>query len=158
MEELLRYRKKLMDKLVSEAREFRAACLRVVDPYAPVEGGWNVHQLAVHARDVDKLVYGLRARRTINEDNPEFQNFDGDGYMAEHYNPQEALQSVLDELVANVDSLINELRRLPAKDWKRESRHATQGSGLSLQLWVERGLGHIEEHMATVKKSEQTRS
>ena len=51
-----------------------------------------MHQLAVHTHDVDKIVYRVHARRTIKEDNPEFPNFDGDAYMAEHYDAKEPLQ------------------------------------------------------------------
>jgi len=61
------------------------------------KGGWNVHPLAAHTRDVDKLVYGMRARRTLEEDNPLFENFDGDAYMAEHYDAQAIPQKVLPE-------------------------------------------------------------
>ena len=60
MEELIEYRKQLMDRLAAAAKEFRTACLAVKDPFAPIEAGWNVHQLAVHTRDTDKFVYGVR--------------------------------------------------------------------------------------------------
>jgi len=155
MKELLEYRRKLLEKLVSTATEFRAACLAVKDPYAPLaEGGWNVHQVAVHTRDVDKLVYGLRARRTAQEENPEFQNFDGEAYMAEHYDASESLKGMLDGFVENIESLTEMLRGLPVEAWSRESRHATLGSGFTMQTWVERNLAHVEEHLETVKKAE----
>ena len=97
MKELTEYRARLIEKLVSAAHSFRAECLAVKDPYAPLEeGGWNAHQVAVHTRDVDKLVYCSRARRTAAEENPEFQNFDGEAYMAEHYNARESLSELLD--------------------------------------------------------------
>jgi len=65
MKELSEYRMNLMERLAGTANAFRAECLALKDPYAPLEdGGWNAHQVAVHTRDVDKLVYGLRARRT----------------------------------------------------------------------------------------------
>jgi len=153
MEELVEYRKQLMDRLPAAAKEFRAACLAVKDPFAPIEGGWNVHQLAVHTRDVDKMIYGVRARRTIKEDNPEFPNFDGDAYMADHYDAKEPLQNLLNDLVSSVEELTKMLRGLPSEAWARESRHETQGAGFSLQVWVERSLKHIEEHLATVKKA-----
>jgi hypothetical protein len=92
MKELDDYRKQLIDKLVASAETFRAACLAVQDPFAPLQpDGWNVHQLATHTRDVNQLVYGLRARRTIEEDNPEFSNFDGNEYIREHYAAHEPL-------------------------------------------------------------------
>lgn len=154
MKELSEYREKLIDKLTAAAKDFRAACLVIKDPYAPLEeGGWNVHQVAVHTRDVDKLVYGLRARRTTLEDNPEFQNFDGDAYMAEHYDASEPLDELLDGFVVSVQYLAENLRTLPSEAWSRESRHATLGSGFTLQTWVERDLAHIQEHLEAVKKS-----
>ena len=153
MKELKDYRKSLIEKLVNTARDFRAASLAVKDPYIPLEeGGWNVHQVAVHTRDVDHLVYGLRARRTVGEDNPEFQNFDGDAYMAGHYNAGESLSEMLNGFVENVESLGEMLQTLPDEAWSRQSRHVTLGSGFTLQTWVERSLAHIEEHLEAVKK------
>lgn len=153
MKELKDYRKNLIEKLVNTARDFRNASLAVKDPYVPLEeGGWNVHQVAAHTRDVDKLVYGMRARRTVEEDNPEFQNFNGDAYMTEHYNANEPLSEMLDGFVENVEALAEMLRSLPDDAWSRPSRHATLGSGFTLQTWVERGLAHIHEHVETVSR------
>ena len=153
MKELSEYRRNLIERLVNTARDFRAACLAVTDAYAPLGAGeWNTHQVAVHTRDIDKLVYGLRARRTAEEENPEFHSFDGDEYMAEHYNANEPLEGILNGLVENVESLTKLLRALPDAVWSRESRHATLGSGFTLQAWVERGLAHIEEHAEIMKR------
>ena len=153
MEELIEYRSRLLDRLSAAAGEFRSACLAVHDPAAPIGGGWNVHQIAAHTRDVDKMVYGLRARRTLKENNPEFPNFDGEAYMAAHYDPAQPLQDILDALVSSLEELAQLLRGLNGAAWARESRHETQGAGLTLQVWVERSLQHIEEHLATVRKA-----
>ncbi len=151
MKEILEYRTNLIDRLVSATDEFCSACLAVEQPFLPLaEGEWNVHQIAVHVRDVDKLVYGLRARRTFKEDNPEFQTFDGESYMDEHYSATEPLDEILEELRGNVRALENILRELPADAWSRESSHVTLGTGFTLQTWVERDLAHIEEHMKVV--------
>lgn len=155
MKELMEYRKSLIDRLVTSTAEFSSGCLSVQNALAPVaEGEWNVHQIAVHVRDIDKLVYGLRARRTASEENPEFQSFDGELYMTEHYAASEPLSQVLDELRRNVTALANLLRELPADAWSRESRHATLGSGFTLQAWVERDLAHIEEHREALTKGD----
>ncbi|HKJ37612.1 MAG TPA: DinB family protein, partial [Anaerolineales bacterium] len=117
---------------------------------------WNVHKIAAHTRDVNDLVYGLRARRTVQEDNPEFQNFDGDAYMDEHYDADMPLIEMLDELVENVETLYRFLSPLPAEAWSRESRHLTFGAGFTLQTWIERNLAHIEEHLESVKKGKDS--
>lgn len=154
MKELSEYRDRLLERLVAAAKDFRAECLAVKDPFAPLEeGGWNVHQVALHTRDVDKLVYGARARRTAEADNPEFQNFDGDAYMTQHYAASESLNDMLDGFIASVESLTGMLRALPVEAWSRKSRHATLGSGFTLQTWVERNLAHIEEHLATIRRT-----
>lgn len=152
MKELLEYRRGLLEALANSARDFEAACLAVQDPYAPLEaGGWNAHQIAVHVRDVHELVYGLRARRTAEEQNPEFQNFDGESYIAQHYKADENLDELLKRFVENVESLVAFLEALPAESWSRQSRHATLGGGFSLQTWVERDLVHIREHLASLQ-------
>jgi hypothetical protein len=153
MKELLEYRASLIERLVSAAHKFREECLMVKDAYKPLEeGGWNVHQIATHTRDVDKLVYGSRARRTAIEYNPEFQNFDGEAYMAEHYSASEPLNEILDGLVENIEGLAQMLSGLSPEAWSRESRHATLGHGFTLQKWVERDLAHIKEHLEAMKK------
>ncbi len=153
MKELNEYRTHLMEKLIAEAKKFREACRAVENPFAPLGSeGWNVHQIATHTRDVHMLVYRFRAQRTAQDQNPVFQNFDGNTYMAEHYDANEPLSAVLDGFVASVQSLAMFLDRLPEDAWSRESRHAMLGSGFTLQTWVERDLAHIEEHLGTVKK------
>lgn len=152
MNELFEYRQKMIQRFGEAAHEFCAACEAVRDPFAKIEDGWDVHQIASHMRDVDKLVYGARIERTLNEDNPEFKNFDADEWMAAHYDSREPLNQILDEFKSHVDDLCKALGEMPLKAWSREGRHETQGGGLTLQLWVERSLAHIEEHLAAVKR------
>ena len=154
MTELTEYRENLLVRLDQAAKEFRTLCLAVKEPQKPLgDGEWNIHQLAVHTRDVDKLVYGFRVRQTLLEDNPTFPNFDGDSYMTQHYDLKESLSGLLDELIESVESHVKLLRAMPSEGWSRLSSHVTQGSGLTLQHWVERSLGHIEEHLATVRNA-----
>ena len=156
MKELHEYRSRLIARLVEAAKTFQAQCLAVNDPSAPLEeGGWNTHQVAAHTRDVDAMVYGMRAKRTATEDNPEFQSFDADKHSAEHYDAKESLAPMLKGFVESVEALAGLLQKLPGNAWARESRHATLGSGFTLQTWVERNLAHIEEHTETVKKGKQ---
>lgn len=152
MKEIEEYRVNLLERLEAAAIAFRAECLEVPDPQAPVEeNGWNAHQIAAHTRDMDRLVYSLRARRTAAEENPEFLNFDGEAYLRENYNPGESLKDLLDGFVSNVEALTEFLRLLPVEAWSRLSRHTRFGTGLTLQSWVEKDLAHIEEHLASVR-------
>lgn len=155
MKEIDGYRTQLLRKLIASAKEFREACLLVQDPFALLEAsGWNVHQVVAHVRDVNQLVYSLRAKRTALEDNPEFQNFDGEAYAREHYSPDEPLEKMLDEFVQSVEALAAMLQDFSPEAWSRVSRHEKLGKNLTLQLWVERALAHIQEHLGTVKKAQ----
>ena len=152
MKELMEYRVKIVERLGEATREFRAACEAVSDPFTIMEGAWTLHQIASHARDVDKFIYGARICQTLNEDNPEFKNFDADAWMIAHYNKEEPLAEILDEFSRNVEELCKTLSGMPREAWSRESRHETMGGELPLQLWVERSLAHIEEHLQTLKR------
>jgi len=156
MKELEEYRANLLKRLEEAANEFRTECLTLDDPYALRNtDDWTAHQIAVHTRDVNELVYGLRARRTAAEDDPEFPNFDGEAFMSANYNSNEPLDQVLGSLVENVRALAEFLRALPVQAWSRVSHHTTLGRDLTLQSWVEKDLAHIEEHLEAVKQLHQ---
>jgi hypothetical protein len=96
-------------------------------------------------------VYGMRIRRTLNEDNPEFKNFDPDGWMATHYDQNESLEKILNEFWESLFEVHHLLSIMPQEGWSRLSRHEALGKELTLQLWVERSLAHIEEHVSVLK-------
>ena len=154
MNELLEYRRQLLTRLLAATEEFSKACISVREPGTPLEaGGWNVHQLVVHVRDVAAHVYRLRARRTVEENNPVFLNFDGEAWMVEHYNPAEPIAQVLEGFTRSIMETAEWLESLPQEAWSRLSRHAVYGGEFTMQTWIERNLAHIEEHLETVKKA-----
>lgn len=149
MKELIEYRIKMVKRLEVASQEFYDAC-KACDPAAKLQGNWNAHQIASHTRDVDKLIYGARVQQTLSEDNPLFKNFDADGWMESHYNKDEPLANILDEFLNHIKGICETLRNLPQESWSRISRHETLGDEITLQLWVERSLAHIEEHLKTL--------
>ncbi|MBL8102963.1 MAG: DinB family protein [Anaerolineales bacterium] len=155
MKELLEYREKLIARIEEAAQEFCAACESFGDPFSIVEGEWTVHQIASHTRDVDKMVYGERIRRALNEENPEFKSFDADAWMAANYSRDEPLAKIVNDFETSIQSLCKSLQSMPREAWSRESRHETMGGELTLQLWVERNLAHIEEHLLTLKNAQK---
>ena len=154
MQEIVEYRQKLMDRIEAAVQDFRRACEAVPDPHRALEeGGWNVHQIAAHTRDVQRQVYGLRVRRSIEEQNPLFENFDQDEWMRAHYDPKEPMEWIIGEFSASVARVLAQLRDLPPEAWSRPSRHETLGTGFTTQTWVERGLSHVEEHLASIRSA-----
>jgi len=151
MKELYEYRAKLLIRLDETTGKFCAACKAFTDPFAPVKDGWTAHQIAFHVRDVNREVYDMRIRRTLNEDNPLFKNFDPDVWMTEKYDRDEPLEKILSEFTAEMNELLGTLKHVPVEAWSRSSSHEALGPDLSLQLWVERSLGHVEEHLAALE-------
>ncbi|MBL8049845.1 MAG: DinB family protein [Anaerolineales bacterium] len=151
MKELLEYREKLIARLSEATKEFCEVCENFANPFEKVDGDWNVHQIASHTRDVEHLIYGARVRQTLNEDNPYFKSFDADVWMTNHYDKDEPLHKILIDFDTNVTEMCNILNELPQTGWSRLSRHESGGNELTLQIWVERSLAHIEEHLKALK-------
>lgn len=151
MKELLEYREKLIARVGEATKEFCLVCESFANPFEKVDD-WNVHQIAAHTRDVEKFVYGERVRKTLYEEHPQFKSFDADAWLANEYNKDEPLNKILIDLDASVSDLCNILKNLKREDWSRLSSHQSAGNELTLQVWVERGLAHIEEHLKSLKK------
>lgn len=158
MEELLEYRLRMIKQIGKAADKIDPALQRNPDQSQPLEsGGWNLHQVITHMRDVNKQVYLPRLKRIIAEDNPMFENFDGDAWMAEHYQAEESLQEVVSEFKEQCRTTTDWLIDLPKEAWNRPGTHPTLGKH-SLQWWVERTLAHISEHLAQLEAKEDPKA
>jgi len=147
MEELLEYRQRLLNKLAEAGNKVEMIVLMTKDPTQPLEpGGWNIHQVVAHLRDVNQQVYLPRLHRIVDAENPLFENFDGEVWMSRHYQSQEPMQKLSAEFGEQCRSNAAWLRDLPNESWNRPGRHPTIGEH-SLQWWVERTLAHISEHL-----------
>lgn len=153
MKELMEYRQKLLTRLREASAEFCEACRSFDDPFSNEEGEWTPHQMAYHVCGIDREVYGMRIRRTLNEENPLFKNFDPDSWMAAHYNRDEPLDKILSEFWDGIKEVTDLLRQASQNVWSRLSQHEALGNELTLQLWVERSLAHVEEHLETLKNA-----
>jgi len=151
MEELMEYRQRFLDTLAAAPGGLRAASAAIADAHKPLEeGGWNLHQIVFHLRDVNAQVYLPRLHRIVDENDPVFENFDGEAWMAAHYDANAPLSAMLDEFSAQCADAAAWLRRLPAETWNRPGTHPAFGTH-TLQWWAERALAHIAEHLQTLQ-------
>jgi hypothetical protein len=147
MEELLEYRQRMVNKFAESGKLLETALLLINDPTQPLEpGGWNPHQVVAHMRDVNRQVYIPRLHRIVEEENPLFEDFDGETWMTLHYQPREAMQELITEFGEQCLTNATWLRSLPIETWNRSGKHPTIGVH-SLQWWVERLLAHISDHL-----------
>ncbi|MCC7117894.1 MAG: hypothetical protein IT310_05155 [Anaerolineales bacterium] len=151
MKELLEYRVFLVRRLERAADEFCSACLNL-EPTQKITADKTAHQLVFYARGLNELVYDFRARKTLSEENPLFENFDPPEWLAQHYDPTEAYAKILDEFKTQVHALCVTLAQIPSADWSRVSSHQLLGNDLTLQLWVEYGLAQIEERLVEIRR------
>ncbi|MBM3153350.1 MAG: DinB family protein [Chloroflexi bacterium] len=150
MEELLEYRQRLITKFNEAARRLENAGAASRPQEKPAGGGWNFHQVVSHLRDVNAEVYLPRLRRIQAEENPLFENFDAEAWMATHYDPDEPLPRLVEAFTQGCQETRDWLERLPPASWSRPGTHSSFGTR-AFQWWVERALAHMEEHLTTLK-------
>ncbi|MEN9562969.1 MAG: DinB superfamily [Chloroflexota bacterium] len=154
MKELMEYREKLLARLSAAEEEFCEACRSFANPFASVDGEWTVHQVAFHVGGIHREVYGARVLRTFHEENPLIKNFEPEEWMVAIYSREEPLENILTEFSTSIQAICVLLGNAPQESWSRLSQHEALGKELTLQLWAERGLAHIEDHLKSLKKAQ----
>jgi len=154
MEELIRYRKNLLDSLVEVVDELRAAAA-VLPPQA-----WHIptaadqptpHWTLAHLRNVEAQIIAVRIRRILDEEEPDLPLFDDEAWMADHYDPAEPVQAILEAYASLRQQELTWLRDFPPVAWNRTARHPWWGVR-SLQWWVEQCLQTARQHLQELQK------
>ena len=129
MEELIEYRKQMISRFAEAHEKINQAMSRFPDPNEPLEEeGWNIHQIIAHLRDVNREVYLPRLRRIMAEEDPVFENFDGEDWMLNHYDPLEPLDAIMAEFGEQCRTTADWLMELAPKSWNRSGSHPTIGN------------------------------
>jgi len=118
----------------------------------PHPGEWSALETLTHLRDVVVHVYGLRLRRLLYEEAPVFADFDEEGYRRASLARGEAVEGLLDTIVAEHEQLARLLQALPDADWARQGRHPSLGV-MSIEFLARRVGEHAEEHAAQIAEA-----
>jgi hypothetical protein len=149
MEELLTYRKNLLEALEGVMSELRKAA------HAIPAAAWHTatspeqptpHQVLAHLRALEAQAIAVRLRRILDESEPYLPLFDDDGWMAGNYDPTEAVTSILDDYARLRQEELSWLKDLPPAAWNRTARHPWWGVR-ALQWWVEQCLLVARQHL-----------
>jgi hypothetical protein len=128
--------------------------LRAIPDYyeeAPQKDGeWNAHQILAHLRDVNGEVYIPRLEQIAEFSNPLFQEFDGEQWMNEHFDPSEPLSDVLEEFTEQCEETADWLESLPDEIWERLGTHVSLGTH-DFKWWADRMEAHIGEHLSQLR-------
>lgn len=134
------------------ARELKECAVAISAERRPTRSGeWSFHQVVSHVRDVNAEVYLPRLKRILVEQDPLFEDFDSDLWMATHYDAEEWLEDLLADVDAQCKEAADWLEELDYDEWSRPGTHPTLGRH-SFGWWAERMLTHIEEHLAQLRE------
>jgi hypothetical protein len=146
---LTEYRRGLLQTYVDQARQLHdqmAACGEGSVHEAIEAGGWSPHQVVWHVRAADLQAYLPRLRRLLEGDRLILDDFDGEGWMRDHYEPDEAWPRIVAELQQARRAMGLRLGEAEPAAWSHVGRHSYWGER-SLMWWVERSVAHVGEHL-----------
>jgi hypothetical protein len=149
MEELIAYRQNLLtslEEVVTGLRQAAAAIPAAAWYTPPAPDQPTPHQVLAHLRAIESQAIVVRLRRILDESEPYLPLFDDDGWMAAHYDPNEPVQSILDDYASLRQQELSWLRDIPSAVWNRTARHPWWGVR-ALQWWVEQCLLVARQHL-----------
>lgn len=142
------YRRRLLARYLQQPEAYAEHLAGLDDraARAPIKPGeWSAHQVLFHLGSVDEQAYGPRLRRILREGRPALEDYDGDGWMAERYDPTEPTQVILERWHSVRQDYAAEVAGGPPEAWSRTGRQSYWGER-TLQWWVERAVAHADEH------------
>jgi len=119
--------------------------------WRPIPNKWSIGEILVHLRDVEREVFQVRLRRTLEEDRPTFELFDQDkAAWDRHYSGQSASQALAEFRQLRAET-IKMLSDAPLHDWGRVGIHPERGSA-TVEEQVTRQIRHHDvTHMIQIK-------
>jgi hypothetical protein len=104
----------------------------------------------VHVRDTEVLAFMPRIVRMLDETGPLLPNVDTQAWMAEHYDPEEPPDKVLEEVARARRDAATRLQEAGEAGWSRSGTHPVRGER-TVQWWVEYAVSHVAEHLRQMK-------
>ncbi|HEY1016297.1 MAG TPA: DinB family protein [Herpetosiphonaceae bacterium] len=129
----------LLDGLLAPVSQAQAAALR------DGADGWSVLSIACHLRDYERIIAG-RLDDILARERPALADMDNDALAAVNRYADQELGTVLAELRAGRQALLDRLAGLADEQWGREGVHPSQGPGTVLDIAINAGL-HDVDHL-----------
>ncbi len=157
MTELAEYRNRLIARYVSQLEELSGLIAGMSEERIRRElelGGWSTHQVLTHMRDVEARAFAPCISKILEEDSPKLPSFDPEVWMDEHYDSQEAVGAILNEIQDLRSRGSRLIQPLGGDDWSRTGVHPSFGVR-TLQWWIEYSVSHFDEHLEQLAKSRE---
>ncbi len=150
---LLEYRERLLKRYSSQAAELREvmagfAGRMLGEPLKP--GEWTPHQVLAHVWSAEEFALAPRVLRILSEDSPYLENWDEVAWMADQYDSETPVESLLEGFEAHRIENGSHLAAASPDAWSRTGRHPLRGVR-TLQWWVEYAIDHTEDHLGQLR-------
>ena len=149
MEEIFAYRQQLFSALRNVASEVSQLGLAIPCDDWYIAFGLDVttpHYTLAHLRELESQVFALQLHRFLLEDTLQLPLFDDVSWMAEHYDPSETAQAIVEKFSCLRSQEVLWLENLSPESWNRSARHPWWGVR-TLQWWVELQLEYSHQHL-----------
>jgi len=134
--------------------EFLDAALVAVEPEdllaRPGEGEFSLVEHACHLRDLEREGYLVRLRRTLSENCPDLQPFDGTAIAAARDYPSQDPRAAARDFAGTRREVVALLQPLEAHDLRREATFA--GRRITLSDLVAMMVEHDREHREEIER------
>src|SRR4051812_16342608 len=145
---------RLLSNLVSLPNELDDLVAGMSDEdlrWRPIPNKWSIGEILVHLRDVERDVFQVRLRRTLEEDNPTFVLFDPDETAWDrNYHGQSATEA-LAEFRQLRGQTIEMLSEASLEAWQRVGVHPERGAETVEALVTRQIRQHDVTHMIQIK-------
>lgn len=116
--------------------------------WKPAPAEWSVQECLTHLRDAERQAFRPRISRVASEDNPHLPFFDEVAYHREHWSPDEPVQKILADFVADRAAVVSILE---TADWSRTGLHEQRGP-ITLDWLASYTVNHLWEHLSQIMR------
>jgi hypothetical protein len=140
--------KKILEEIDASAEELRRtveAIPAALLDQRPQPEEWSVIEILVHVRNVVMLVYGMRIRQLLFQDEPVFANYEEEHHLLSASKNQMSAAEILEMIETDHQQTVRLLKALPEQEWQRQGYHPEFGA-MSVEFLARRFIQHAADH------------
>jgi len=118
--------------------------------HVPQRGEWSAAQVAAHLADAE-MVYSVRIRMILTDDNPTLVGYDQDAWAARLSMCDANLAGSVERFRTLRDANLRLYESLEEDEWSRVGTHEEQGL-VTIRSTVETLIGHDRAHLDQIRK------
>lgn len=115
----------------------------------PLPEEWSVIEILVHVRNVVMLVYGLRIRQLIYQDELTFINYEEEHHLLSASRQQLPAAELMEMIETDHKQTVRLLSTLGEQEWQRQGHHPDLGA-MSIEFLAQQIARHTAEHTQQV--------